>query len=268
MPSSALTHIFLSPHLDDAVLSCGGMIYSRVRGGARAVVVSLCTANPPPGPLSLFAQSLHERWTADAGRRLTPPEMAAARRTEDLEALAELGAEAVHLDVPDCIYRLNPATNWPLYTSDQAIFGSLHAAELTLVRRVATRLATLLRGFGRHHLYVPLSAGHHVDHQLARRAAETAGGIHAYYEDYPYVAQAGERWPNPSQTMAHDRPLTPEFVRLSEADLTAKVAAIGRYASQLSTFWASAEAMDQAVRRFANQTGGEAPAERIWRPSA
>ena len=187
-------------------------------------------------------------------------------RSRGLEALAELGAEAVHLDVPDCIYRLNPATSWPLYAGDQAIFGSLHPAELTLVRRVATRLTTLLRGFGRHHLYVPLTVGNHVDHQLTRRAAEVAGGIHAYYEDYPYVAQAGERWPNPGQTMAHDRPLTPEFVRLNEADLTAKVAAVGRYASQLSPFWADAEAMDRALRRFATQTGGEAPAERLWRP--
>jgi LmbE family N-acetylglucosaminyl deacetylase len=268
MPSSALTHIFLSPHLDDAVLSCGGTMHAYAQSGARVVVVTICTANPPPGPLSLYAQSLHDRWAAEAGnRRPAPAEMVSARRTEDLAALADIGAEAVHLDVLDCIYRLNPANGWPLYSSDQAIFGNVHPAELALVRRVATRLTTLLRGFGRHHLYVPLGVGGHVDHQVARRAAEVAGGIYAYYEDYPYVASAGDRWPNASQTMAHDRPLLPEFVRLSEANLGAKVNAIGAYASQISTFWADAAAMDRAVRQFATHTGGAAPAERLWRVS-
>lgn len=275
MPPSALTHIFLSPHLDDAVLSCGGMIHTYVSSGARVVVVTLCTANPPPGPLSLYAQTLHERWAAEGGsaRPPAPAEMVGRRRAEDLAALAGLGAEAVHLEVPDCIYRHHPATNWPLYTSDQAIFGSLHAAELALVRRLATRLTTLLRGFGRHHLYVPLTIGGHVDHQMARRAAEAAGGIHAYYEDYPYVANLGDRWPTAALTTAalttaHDRPLTAEFVRLSEPHLAAKVTAIGHYASQISTFWADTEAMDRAVRQFAATTGGDAPAERVWRPGA
>lgn len=270
MPPSALTHIFLSPHLDDAVLSCGGMIHTYADHGARVVVVTLCTANPPPGPLSLYAQALHERWAADDGRTRTPApaDMVATRRAEDLAALAHLGAEAVHLDVPDCIYRLNPATGWPLYASDQALFGSVHPAELSLVRRLATRLTTLLRGFGRHHLYVPLTVGGHVDHQVARRAAEAAGGIHAYYEDYPYTATAGDRWPNAAQTTAADRPLTPEFVRLSEPHLAAKVAAIGHYASQISTFWPDAAAMDRAVRQFAAVTGGDAPAERVWRPGS
>ncbi len=266
MPSSALTHIFLSPHLDDAVLSCGGLMQAYAGSGARVVVVTVCTANPPPGPLSLYAQALHERWAGEAGSsRPAPAEMVGARRTEDLAALADLGVEAVHLDVLDCIYRLNPANGWPLYTSDQAIFGNVHPAELSLVRRVATRLTTLLRGFGRHHLYVPLTIGGHVDHQVARRAAEVAGGIYAYYEDYPYVANAGDRWPQASQTTAHDRPLLPEFVRLSEANLAGKVSAVGHYASQISTFWADTAAMDRAVRQFAAQTGGEAPAERVWR---
>src|SRR5689334_1796487 len=176
MPASALTRIFFSPHLDDAVLSCGGMLHAYAQSGARVVVVTMSTANPPPGPLSLYAQSLHERWATEgaslgsgpSSSRPAPAEMAATRRAEDLAALAELGAEAVHLDVPDCIYRLNPASGWPLYGSDQAIFGSVHAAELGLVRRVATRLTTLLHGFGRHHLYVPLAVGNHVDHQVAR----------------------------------------------------------------------------------------------------
>ncbi|MCC6188093.1 MAG: PIG-L family deacetylase [Anaerolineales bacterium] len=264
MPT-ALTHIYLSPHLDDAVLSCGGLLHRQALAQARVVVVTLCAGNPPAGPLSEFAQTLHVRWAADRSAPAAPVEMAAARRAEDLAALADLRVEAVHLDVPDCIYRLNPATHWPMYASEAALFGSLHPAELPLVRRAAARLTTLLHGLGRHRLYVPLGIGQHVDHQLARRAAEVVGGIYAYFEDYPYVAREGDRWPNASLTQAHDRPLTPELIPLADADLGAQVRAVSRYASQITSFWPDLEAMAAALGQFAAHTGGGTPALRLWR---
>jgi LmbE family N-acetylglucosaminyl deacetylase len=267
MPAASLTHIFLSPHLDDAVLSCGGLLHLHTRAGARVVVVTLCAGNPPAGPLSEFAEALHARWAGPAGAPAAPAEMCAARRAEDLAALADLGAEAVHLDIPDCIYRLTPATGRPLYTSEAALFGAVSASELSLIRRVAAKLTTLLHGFGRYRLYVPLAIGQHVDHQLTRRAAEVAGGVFAHYEDYPYVARQGERWPDPSLTMARERPMTAELIRLSEADLTAQVEAIGYYASQISSFWPDLDSMAAAVRQFAEITGGGTPAQRLWRAS-
>ncbi len=267
MPASSLVHIYLSPHLDDAVFSCGGHLYHQAQAGARVVVVTICTGNPPAGPLSPYAQSLHERWAADAGAAnpRAPAEIMARRRSEDLAALSELGAEAVHLDMPDCVYRVNPGTNWPIYTSDAALFGSLHSSEQALVRRVAAKLATLLRGFGRHHLYVPLGIGQHVDHQLARRAAEAGGGIFAYYEDFPYVAHAGDHWPNPRSPLLEGRPLAPELARLSEPELAAWTSAAGRYNSQIGTFWPGQQGLEAAVRSFAERTGDGAPAIRLWR---
>jgi LmbE family N-acetylglucosaminyl deacetylase len=263
MPSSSIVHIYLSPHLDDAVYSCGGMIHRQLEGGARVVVVTFCTADPPPGPLSAFAQSLHERWQPDS--RAPAAEVVATRRREDLAALDGLGAEAVHLDIPDCIYRLNPATGLAMYASSTALFGNLHPSELSLIRRTATKLSTMLHGFGRHHLYVPLGVGQHVDHQLTRRAAEVASGVFAYFEDYPYVANEGERWNGPDALGPHGRSLAPELIYLADADLRARVTAMACYASQLSSFWPSPEAMDEAVRQFTGRVGHQAPAERIWR---
>src|SRR5260221_1269616 len=263
MPSNAVTNIYLSPHPDDAVFSCGGMIHRQVESGGRVVVVTVCTGDPPSGPLSDFAQSLHERWRPET--RTLGAGIVAVRRREDLAALDALGAQAVHLDVPDCIYRLNPASGLPLYASEAALFGSMHPSELTLIRRTATKLATLLHGFGRHHLYVPLGVGQHVDHQLARRAAEVAGGVFAYFEDYPYIANEGDRWNGPGALGPHGRSLAPELIYLSEADLHARVAAMACYASQLSSFWASPQAMDQAVRQFAQHVGQQAPPQRLWR---
>ncbi len=269
MAPTNLIHIYLSPHPDDVVFSAGGVLHKQAQAGARVVVVTLCTGNPPAGPLSPFAQSIHERW-ADTGEGATalpaaPAEVVALRRQEDLDALSELGIEAVHLDVPDCIYRVNPSTNWPMYTTEAALFGPLHPSEVNLTRRLSAKLTTLLRGFGRHHLYVPLGIGQHVDHQLTRRAAENMGGIFAYYEDFPYVEREGNSWPNLRSPLFDGRTLNPELVRLSEPDLDSWTNAAARYETQLNTFWPNRAALAAALMRHADRTGGGTPAVRFWR---
>jgi len=109
-------------------------------------------------------------------------------------------------------------------------------------------------------LYAPLAAGHHVDHQIARRAAQDSGRLPVYYEDYPY---AGD--PLAVQTALGEAHGKPELLLLSEEALQAKIAAIACYRSQLSTFWPSAAEMAAAVRAFAEQVGDGTPAERYWR---
>ena len=267
MSTSAITHIYLSPHLDDAVFSCGSLIHRQARAELRVVVVTVCSGNPPAGPLPPIALELHQRWASQLGREAepAPAEITSMRRAEDLRALEQLGAQAVHLDVPDCIYRQNPGTSWAIYTSEASLFGSLHASESSLVRRVATKLSTLLRGFGRHHLYVPLGIGQHVDHQLTRRAAEVTGGIYAYYEDYPYVERAGDRWPDLNSTLLAGKPLNPEIVKVDPDNVTGQLAAMALYQSQLGSFWGDPQAMAEAVRGFAERTGSGSPAVRLWR---
>ncbi len=269
MPPTSLMHIYLSPHPDDAVFSVGGLLHKQAQAGARVVVVTLATGNPPSGPLSPFAQAIHERWSAsgegEPALPAAPAEVVALRRQEDLDALGELGIEAIHLDVPDCIYRVNPSTNRPMYTTEAALFGTLHPSETNLIRRVAGKLTTLLRGFGRHHLYVPLGLGQHVDHQLTRKAAESMGGIYAYYEDFPYVDQEGDRWPNLRSPVFEGRPLNPELMRLTEPDLDGWINAAACYESQLSTFWRDRQALAAALMRHADRSGGGTPAVRIWR---
>lgn len=269
MPPSSLVHLYLSPHPDDAVYSLGGLLHKQAQAGARVVVVTLCTGNPPAGPLSPFAQSIHARWAASGDGEpalpAAPAEVVALRRQEDLDALGSLSIEAVHLDVPDCIYRLNPATNYPMYTTEASLFGPLHPSEVNLSRRVAAKLTTLLRGFGRHHLYAPLGIGQHVDHQLARKAAESVGAIYAYYEDFPYVVQEADRWPNLRSPLLESRPLNPELIRLAEPNLDAWIEAAARYETQLSTFWTDRQALAVAIMRHADRSGAGSPAVRLWR---
>lgn len=247
------THIYLSPHLDDAVLSCGGRIWQQARAGERVLVVTLFGGAPPStAPLSPFAQSLHARWGYPADATLR-------RQEEDQAALAILGAEALHWPYADCIYRQAPAGDF-LYANESSLWGTIHPADESLVAELARRIAALPLG-KKGSLYAPLAAGHHVDHQIARCAAQHSGRSPVYYEDYPYAAID----PLAVQTALGDRKWRAEVVSLSEEALHAKIAAIACYRSQLGTFWSGAAEMAASVRAFAEQAGNGKPAERYWR---
>lgn len=256
-------HIYLSPHLDDAVLSCGGRLGKQTALGQRALVVTVCAGDTPAGPLSDFAQELHDRWEL-------PRSAVDARRVEDRAAVGLLGADALHLPLPDCIYRRGEPGGEALYESVEAIFGPLHPLEWSLSLEVAAWLAEYGPLRPDTLVYVPLGIGSHVDHQLTWRLADDWAGTHPnlrYYEDYPY---------------SHDQALVPQWVegrgwqadlaRLAQGDLDRKREAILHYRSQISSFWEDEAALAAALREHAaNVAGGEGLAERVWynpQPSA
>jgi LmbE family N-acetylglucosaminyl deacetylase len=259
--SSACTLVYLSPHLDDAALSCGGQIHQQTCAGLPVVVITLCAGAPASEKMSPFAESLHARWGVPAARAV------AARRAEDRAALAELGAAALHLDVPDCIYRVSPASGEARYASEESLWGALHPEEAELAERCAEMLRAELQRLPGARWYAPLGLGRHVDHQLARRAAELAFPVWAYYEDYPYADREANLSPHSKLSGDETLGLSAEVVPLAEADLQAKCRAVAAYASQLSTFWKSAAAMQASLAQYAARVGAGQWAERFWRPT-
>lgn len=247
----ARVHLYISPHLDDATLSCGGRIWQQARAGERVLVVTIFAGAPAPdAPLSPFAQEMHARWRlADA---------VAARREEDAAALALLGAEGTYWPYADCIYR-RTAEGCFLCDSEAALFGEVHPAEGALIAELAGRLRALAQE-QRGTIYAPLAVGHHVDHQIARRAMQGLAGV-VYYEDYPYAAKPGSL-----EAALEGGQWQAELVALSQEALETKIAAIACYSSQFSTLgWADAVEMAAAVRAFARRVGWDRPAERYRR---
>lgn len=241
--------IYLSPHLDDAALSCGGQIFEQTRRGETVLVVTLAAGEPQTEIRSIFAQFLHHNWgfTAKAG--------VAMRRAEDRVACDRLGAALLHWTLPDCIYRLHPHDETPLYTSNEDIFGAVHVAELPLIEEIARFMRELPLS---PQIVAPLAAGNHVDHQLVRAAAEYVWGqTLLYYEDYPYVQRDPEELSRlitpPEQWRSTLKSLTP-------ASLQARIDAISAYQSQISTLFNSTEEMASAVMGQVREAGGE----RLW----
>jgi LmbE family N-acetylglucosaminyl deacetylase len=253
-----MTWIYFSPHLDDAALSCGGLIAQQSLAGEPVEIWTICAGDPPPGPFSPFAEELHARW--QTGREAT-----ALRRQEDLAACKRLSAACRHLPVPDCIYRragldywghadvididFDPETAPYLYPDREAIFATLHPQEDGLVHRLAEQLNKMLPSAAE--LVCPLTLGNHVDHQLTRQAAESLGRPLWYYADYPYVLQY-------SQQIAALGVSGWRMLRfpVSEVALQAWIQSIAAHQSQISTFWTDLKAMRTAIAAYHDDYGG------------
>lgn len=258
MQSTTYHALYLSPHLDDVALSCGGQIYQQTTAGHDVLIVTLAAGWPESDVLSDFAAFLHHNWglsSSDKSPSEAVREVVQVRRAEDALACQRLGAGFQHWSLPDCIYRRHPQSGQPLYTSDEAIFGPVDPAEAALVQE----LAAYLRGLppaGR--VLAPLTLGNHVDHHITRQAAELAfGSALYYYEDYPYIQRRPEAL---AELLGDDQAWHSEEIPLDPAGLQARIAAVAAYQSQLPTLFGDVAQMEQLITFQVQVTGGE----RLW----
>lgn len=247
-------HLYLSPHLDDAVLSCGGRIARDVREGAQVEILTVFAGDEPASHASAFVEQIYALW------KLAPGEVMATRRAEDRAASDVLGAEPVWWDLREAIHRRDPASDRPLYPDLRALFGPIAAAEEPLVAALAERLRFHPGAEGADRIAAPLGVGGHADHRLLRAAAERAfEGQLVYYEEFPYViwklfALARARGPR-RRWIAESQPL-------GETEIGARIAAIGCYASQIRPLFGDTDRLERMVRRHVRRARGE----RFWRP--
>ncbi len=249
--------IYLSPHLDDAALSCGGLIWEQAQAGIEVSIWTICAGDPPNEGLSPFAASLHARWRSGG-------QAVGQRRMEDIASCRILGAAHRHFALPDCIYRRSPATGEALYPSEGSLFGALHEQESRLVMDLATELGDNLPM--RVVLVAPMAVGGHVDHRLTRAAVERLFAPPRpgrdwslwYYADYPYVGAH----PDELAQILHREDWEAHLFPISALGLQAWQQAVAAHVSQISTFWPSLDQMQAELAAYCRQSGGL----RLWKP--
>jgi len=178
--SDQIQHIYLSPHLDDAVCSCGGLISQQTRRGEKALIVTLFSAGiEDASELPPYLRALHLLW----GFASSDP--FGIRREEDLAALEMVGAEHRHVGWRGALYRQNEDGRF-LYTG-LSYFGPAVRDDLRLLVRIRALLMELRQRHPEAIMYAPLGVGGHIDHRLTHQAARLVPGPMRFYEDVPYV---------------------------------------------------------------------------------
>jgi LmbE family N-acetylglucosaminyl deacetylase len=196
--SGAAPALFLSPHLDDAVLSCGALMQHLSPRGAVTVATVFTAADP--GPHTLAARSfLHRCAHGDAASLFR------ARRAEDATVLRQLGVEQAHLGFADALFRRRQTANpllrrlgravpelvhrYPTYRFDIAR-GRVARDDRAMIAQVGQAVGKLLEPTGAGVLFCPLGVGRHVDHLIVRAVGERFPDRVVYYADFPYNQSA------------------------------------------------------------------------------
>lgn len=256
-------HIFLSPHFDDVVYSCGGTLGVQASCGLRPLIITVCAGVPSSGlELSPFALQMHK--VMDFRQETTVETIVATRRKEDASALDYLNADYLWLDYPDAIYRGTPAH----YTQNEQLFGEVNPSDLEVDKQLAQDLIALHKGLPDTVWYAPLGVGRHIDHQIVASAVDRLiqqGANVKLYEDFPYVLKEGaleERLKELGGT------LEPAYVEMSEM-LHLRQEAAEMYTSQVHLNFGGKGAMYKAIEDY---TYGIRPVqtvhlERYWTAS-
>jgi LmbE family N-acetylglucosaminyl deacetylase len=242
-----MRYIYFSPHLDDAILSAGGLIYDQTQAGNAVEIWTFMCGYPDETELTDFAKRMHESWETTSAE-----ETIRLRRAENQKAAAMVGAKAVHFDFLDCIYRRGK-NGEALYADD--VFVPLNEAESDLPAQVAQTMIAWLKPDDL--VIAQLAVGGHVDHLVVRSAAELLHRSIEWIADIPYLLNdQDDLAPKTAGMKDSTQPV-------SEAGLQVWQDAIEIYASQFSTLFDSSEIMRQKISEYWAERKGM----RFWKPA-
>ena len=261
-------HLFLSPHLDDAIVSCGGLIHQLAQQGERVIILTVMAGEPVDDlPETPALQAINAHW--GTGRSYI-----SERRAQDVRAALKLGARVVHLPLYECLFRTarsGDGTQTALYPDEDSRYGDCSEADearLTLLGSSSPVREDVV------FIYAPLCADHHVDHCLVRdwalvvTASKGAPQL-KFYEEYPAfqnkmtLGQALDYYRREIPALTLDL----EVVLLGEEDATAKIEALQCYESFVQARWQTRDAMEHSVQDYLKSCGGGSLAERLWAAS-
>lgn len=253
VPAPEHRPVFLSPHFDDAELSCGGTLAQMADAGKQPLIVTIF-GGEPAGPLNAFAREMHQAWG------LGPEEAIASRRAEEACAALALGVDSRWLNFPDAIYR------GERYLNDDHLFGAIHPREATLNHDIRDALFELLNEMDIEPsaFYCPIGIGNHVDHQHVLATARTLtfrGYPVIAWEDYPYAGDPGVEVEPVAKRRSGG---VPEIRDLSESAMERKIEAINCYRSQHAVIFRHQGDPTESTRAYAERIGNGTPAERFW----
>ena len=163
-----MQHIFLSPHLDDAVVSCGGTIAKLVYQREDVLVVSVFTKNPD---IKKIPKKFHKFAIYDQ------------RKKEDQKALNRLSVDYKWLDVEERAYRV-PLLKKPTDIFKINLSGGLE--QFSNINKIQAEIDKLIEKYPKAKFYAPLAIGNHYDHVEVFLASLMYMVDYAIFEKFQY----------------------------------------------------------------------------------
>jgi LmbE family N-acetylglucosaminyl deacetylase len=252
--------LILSPHLDDAVLSVGGIMERAINSGVAVIAGTIFTADANEAIASSpRVKELHSLWRLGDNPTLI-------RREEDIGAVQSLGSDYIHGNLPDAIYRTD-TDGQALYPTTRGVFSEPSPKEKVwlLLRSLLEEWLNVVKpGI----VLCPLAVGRHVDHVITSEAFRGVQSAEKpailLYEDMPY--SAGFSPPGLPDTV--DKAISRSRWSVGTSitvpvDTEKKVAAIRKYKSQLPELFPDGR-VEEEVKSYMRLESNAGFQERLW----
>jgi LmbE family N-acetylglucosaminyl deacetylase len=190
------TCYFISPHLDDAAFSCGGLISYLAKRTKVNVITVFSEAGKEKHSLSALAYVKKCGYSVTRIKRFY-----SLRRLEDKKALELVGAKVIHLGFIDALWRVSTNPNiifkiLSLFLNDfRYIYPTFrwHIAKGKIFKddkinliKVGDKLKEIISDDRNSIVFCPIAVGNHVDHVFVREVCKENFGKVVYWQDSPY----------------------------------------------------------------------------------
>lgn len=189
---------FVSPHLDDAVFSCGDLI-SYLANKTPVTIINIFT-QADDGPYTLSAKAYLKKSGYKEALKIY-----SERRKEDAKVLSKLKVEVINLGFVDALWRKKEVKNvfykmitklvpelghvYPTYRW-HVTNGKVSKKDNRLIESIEKSLAKIIRFNLNYLVLCPAGIGDHVDHVITRKICRKNFENVIYWSDYPYSLKA------------------------------------------------------------------------------
>jgi len=182
---------FISPHLDDAILSAGGLIFYLVHKKVEVILITVFTK-----PSSLPETSHAKRYIRQCGFS-DSFKFFQVRVKEDDEICNCLGIKKIHLDFIDAAWRKKTEANLNWFTNlfPEIVhlyplrlckyLGIVNKQDKKMMKRIQRKIKSVITSSDPI-IFCPVGRGNHVDHIITKQVCLDIFKRVFFWDDYPY----------------------------------------------------------------------------------
>jgi LmbE family N-acetylglucosaminyl deacetylase len=209
-----MRHVFISPHLDDAVFSASNYITKLKHNKNNTLVITVFTNFGQP-PLNSDATKFIKDCHFNSLNQFQTKRLA-----EDRQAMKLLSTSYLHLGFTDALFR---------HKNLKSVFsGKIPFSDKILSIRIYKKLKKLIKANDL--LYAPLGIGNHLDHLITHNLVKRFKNQTRFWTDQPYISK-------PANKKALKQLLPKLSLSFSVANHPQKLKAMKCYPSQLNYFF-------------------------------